>query len=197
MTHWIPLTDYVYLLHGFKSAATIKAWANGSINPSGHARIEAKLVKSDPRRRATWHIDADGERAKALISKAEAWKAERDKPTTEELLEDARAEIESLYDTIDKLNKTIASKNKTIDDMRDTIDKLQKNIDSMEKERPKRRTKRSTAEQMAADAQLLEQWESYRAEHATATIKTFAESIGRPRTTVGSAIRRAKQARED
>ena len=197
MTHWIPLTDYVYLLHGFKSAATIKAWANGSINPSGHARIEAKLVKSDPRRRATWHIDADGERAKALISKAEAWKAEKDKPTTEELLEDARAEIESLYDTIDKLNKTIASKNKTIDDMRDTIDKLQKTIDSMEKERPKRRAKRSTAEQMAADEQLLEQWESYRAEHATATIKTFAESIGRPRTTVGSAIRRAKQARED
>lgn len=197
MTHWIPLADYVYLLHGFKSAATIKAWANGSINPSGHARIEAKLVKSDPRRRATWHIDADGERAKALISKAEAWKAERDKPTTEELLEDARAEIESLHDTIDKLNKTIASKNKTIDDMRNTIDKLQKTIDSMEKERPKRRTKRSTAEQMAADAQLLEQWESYRAEHATATIKTFAESIGRPRTTVGSAIRRAKQARED
>ena len=197
MTHWIPLTDYVYLLHGFKSAATIKAWANGSINPSGHARIEAKLVKSDPRRRATWHIDADGERAKALISKAEAWKAERDKPTTEELLEDARAEIESLHDTIDKLNKTIASKNKTIDDMRNTIDKLQKTIDSMEKERPKRRTKRSTAEQMAADAQLLEQWESYRAEHATATIKTFAESIGRPRTTVGSAIGRAKQARED
>lgn len=197
MTHWIPLTDYVYLLHGFKSAATIKAWANGSINPSGHARIEAKLVKSDPRRRATWHIDADGERAKALISKAEAWKAERDKPTTEELLEDARAEIESLHDTIDKLNQTIVSRNKTIDDMRDTIDKLQKTIDSMEKERPKRRTKRSTAEQMAADAQLLEQWESYRAEHATATIKTFAESIGRPRTTVGSAIRRAKQARED
>lgn len=190
MTHWIPLTDYVYLLHGFKSAATIKAWANGSINPSGHARIEAKLVKSDPRRRATWHIDADGERAKALISKAEAWKAERDKPTTEELLEDARAEIESLHDTIDKLNQTIVSRNKTIDDM-------QKTIDSMEKERPKRRTKRSTAEQMAADAQLLEQWESYRADHATATIKTFAESIGRPRTTVGSAIRRAKQARED
>lgn len=197
MTHWIPLTDYVYLLHGFKSAATIKAWANGSINPSGHARIEAKLVKSDPRRRATWHIDTDGERAKALISKAEAWKAERDKPTTEELLEDARAEIESLHDTIDKLNQTIVSRNKTIDDMQKTIDKLQKTIDSMEKERPKRRTKRSTAEQMAADAQLLEQWESYRAEHATATIKTFAESIGRPRTTVGSAIRRAKQARED
>ena len=197
MAHWIPLTDYVAQLHGFKSAATIKAYANGAISPSGHPRIEAKLFKDDPHRRATWHIDADGERAKALISKAEAWKAERDKPTTEELLEDARAEIESLHDTIDKLNKTIASKNKTIDDMRDTIDKLQKTIDSMEKERPKRRTKRSTAEQMAADAQLLEQWESYRAEHATATIKTFAESIGRPRTTVGSAIRRAKQARED
>lgn len=197
MVHWIPLTDYAEMLHGYKSAATIKAYANGAISPSGHPRIEAKLVKSDPHRRPTWHIDVDGERAKALISKAEKWKAEREKPTDAELLEDARAEIESLHDTIDKLNQTIVSRNKTIDDMQKTIDTLRDTIDSMEKERPKRRTKRSTAEQMAADAQLLEQWESYRAEHATATIKTFAESIGSPRTTVGSAIRRAKQARED
>ena len=195
MTHWIPLTDYVYLLHGFKSAATIKAWANGSINPSGHARIEAKLVKSNPRRRATWHIDADGERAKALISKAEAWKAERDKPTTEELLEDARAEIESLYDTIDKLNKTIASKNKTIDDMRDTIDKLQKTIDSMEKETPKRRGKRSTSAQAAADAEMLAAWEEYRDMHDKATKRAFARSIDKPETTVASALNRAAAAR--
>lgn len=197
MTRWIPLADYVELLQGFKSAATIKAYANGSISPSRRPRIEAELKKDTPGRRATWYIDEDGERAKALISKAQAWKAERDKPSTEEMLEDARAEIESLHDTIDKLNQTIVSRNKTIDDMQKTIDTLQDTIDSMEKERPKRRTKRSTAEQMAADAQLLEQWESYRAEHATATIKTFAESIGSPRTTVGSAIRRAKQARED
>ena len=195
MTHWIPLTDYVYLLHGFKSAATIKAWANGSINPSGHARIEAKLVKSDPRRRATWHIDADGERAKALISKAEAWKAERDKPTTEELLEDARAEIESLHDTIDKLNKTIASKNKTIDDMRDTIDKLQKTIDSMEKGTPKRRGKRSTSAQAAADAEMLAAWEEYRDMHDKATKRAFARSIDKPETTVASALNRAAAAR--
>ena len=195
MTHWIPLTDYVYLLHGFKSAATIKAWANGSINPSGHARIEAKLVKSDPRRRATWHIDADGERAKALISKAEAWKAERDKPTTEELLEDARAEIESLYDTIDKLNKTIASKNKTIDDMRNTIDKLQKTIDSMEKGTPKRRGKRSTSVQAAADAEMLAAWEEYRDTHGKATKRAFARSIDKPETTVASALNRAAAAR--
>ena len=195
MTHWIPLTDYVYLLHGFKSAATIKAWANGSINPSGHARIEAKLVKSNPRRRATWHIDADGERAKALISKAEAWKAERDKPTTEELLEDARAEIESLHDTINKLNKTIASKNKTIDDMRDTIDKLQKTIDSMEKETPKRRGKRSTSAQAAADAEMLAAWEEYRDMHDKATKRAFARSIDKPETTVASALNRAAAAR--
>lgn len=196
MVHWIPLTDYVDLLHGFKSAATIKAWANGSISPSGHPRIEAKLFKDDPHRRATWHIDADGERAKALISKAQAWKAERDKPTDAEMLEDARAEIESLRDTIDTLNETIVSRNKTIDDMQKTIDTLQDTIDSMEKERPKRRAKRSTAEQGEADAQLLEQWRAYAAEHDGATVKDFAQSIGRPRTTVGSAIRRAREARE-
>ena len=195
MAHWIPLTDYVAQLHGFKSAATIKAYANGAISPSGHPRIEAKLFKDDPHRRATWHIDADGERAKALISKAEAWKAERDKPTTEELLEDARAEIESLHDTIDKLNKTIASKNKTIDDMRDTIDKLQKTIASMEKERPKRRTKRSTAEQMAADAEMLAAWEEYRDTHDKATKRAFARSIDKPETTVASALNRAAAAR--
>lgn len=192
MVHWIPLTDYVDLLHGFKSAATIKAWANGSISPSGHPRIEAKLFKDDPHRRATWHIDADGERAKALISKAQAWKAERDKPTTEELLEDARAEIESLRDTIDTLNNTIVSKNKTIDDMQDTIDKLQKTIDSMEKGKPKRRGKRSGGAQVEADAQMLAQWQAYTAEHEGATVSAFAEAIGRPRTTVGSAIRRAQ-----
>lgn len=196
MVHWIPLTDYVDLLHGFKSAATIKAWANGSISPSGHPRIEAKLFKDDPHRRATWHIDADGERAKALISKAQAWKAERDKPTTEELLEDARAEIESLRDTIDTLNNTIVSKNKTIDDMQKTIDTLQSTIASMKKERPKRQGKRSSGAQMAADAELLEQWDKYKSAHESATVKEFAETIGRPRTTVGSAIRRAKQARD-
>lgn len=194
MVHWIPLTDYVDLLHGFKSAATIKAWANGSISPSGHPRIEAKLFKDDPHRRATWHIDADGERAKALISKAQAWKAERDKPTVEELLEDARAEIESLHDTIDTLNNTIVSKNKTIDDMQDTIDKLKKTIDSMEKGKPKRRAKRSSGAQAEADAKLLEQWEAWSKTHTDTTVKAFAEAIGRPRTTVGSAIRRAKQA---
>lgn len=194
MVHWIPLTDYVDLLHGFKSAATIKAWANGSISPSGHPRIEAKLFKDDPHRRATWHIDADGERAKALISKAQAWKAERDKPTTEELLEDARAEIESLRDTIDTLNNTIVSKNKTIDDMQKTIDTLQSTIASMKKERPQRRATRSTAEQATADAELLRKWQAYAGEHEGATVKAFADAIGRPRTTVGSAIRRAKQA---
>lgn len=195
MVHWIPLTDYVDLLHGFKSAATIKAWANGSISPSGHPRIEAKLFKDDPHRRATWHIDADGERAKALISKAQAWKAERDKPTDAEMLADAQLEIESLRDTIDELNQTIVSKNKTIDDMQDTIDKLKKTIDSMEKGKPKRRAKRSSDEQATADAELLRKWQAYAGEHAEATIKDFAASIGRPRTTVGSAIRRAEKAR--
>ncbi len=192
MAHWIPLADYVELLQGFKSAATIKAYANGSISPSRRPRIEAELKKDTPGRRATWYIDEDGERAKALISKAQAWKAERDKPTTAEMLEDARAEIESLHDTIDTLNNTIVSKNKTIDDMQDTIDKLQKTIDSMEKERPKRRTKRSSGAQVEADAALLEQWEAYKQAHAEATVKQFAEAIGRPRTTVGSAIRRAQ-----
>lgn len=182
------------MLHGFKSAATIKAYANGSISPSGRPHIEAKLVKSTPGRRASWHIDTDGERAKALISEAQAWKAERDKPTTAEMLEDARAEIESLRDTIDTLNNTIVSKNKTIDDMRDTIDKLQKTIDSMEKGKPKRRGKRSGGAQVEADAQMLAQWQAYTAEHEGATVSAFAASIGRPRTTVGSAIRRAKQA---
>lgn len=192
MTHWIPLADYAEMLHGYKSVATIKAYANGAISPSRHPRIEGKLVKDTPHRRATWYIDEDGERAKALISEAQAWKVERDKPTDAELLEDARAEIESLRDTIDELNQTIVSKNKTIDDMQDTIDKLQKTIDSMEKERPKRRAKRSTGEQLAADAQMLEQWEEYKRAHAGATVKDFAESLGRPRTTVGSAIRRAQ-----
>ena len=194
MTHWIPLADYVAQLHGFKSVATIKAYANGSISPSRRPRIEGKLVKDTPHRRATWYIDADGERAKELISKAEAWKAEMEKPTVEELLEDARAEIESLHDTIDKLNNTIASKNKTIDDMQKTIDTLQSTIASMKKERPQRRATRSTAEQATADAELLRKWQAYAGEHEGATVKAFADAIGRPRTTVGSAIRRAKQA---
>ena len=196
MTHWIPLMQYVERLHGYKSAATVKAYANGSISPDGKPRIEAKLVKADPHRRASWYIDEDGERAKALISKAEAWKVERDKPTDAEMLEDARAEIESLHDTIDTLNNTIVSKNKTIDDMQDTIDKLQKTIDSMEKGKPKRRGKRSSAEQAEIDAKLLEQWEAYKQTHTEATVKDFAASIDRPRTTVGSAIRRAREARE-
>lgn len=195
MTHWIPLNDYVEKLHGYKSAATIKAYANGSISPSKSPRIEAELMKDMPGRRATWYIDEDGERAKALISAAQAWKAERDKPSTEEMLEDARAEIESLRDTIDTLNNTIVSKNKTIDDMRDTIDKLQKTIDSMEKGKPKRRGKRSGGAQAKADAQMLAQWQAYTAEHEGATVSAFAASIGRPRTTVGSAIRRAEKAR--
>lgn len=194
MAHWIPLTDYVAQLHGFKSAATIKAYANGAISPSGHPRIEAKLFKDDPHRRATWHIDVDGERAKALISKAEKWKAEMEKPTTEELLADAQLEIESLRDTIDTLNNTIVSRNETIDAMQKTIDGLQVSIDSMKKERPKRRAKRSSGEQVEADAKLLKEWEAYKRTHPNATVKQFAESIDRPRTTVGSAIRRAKQA---
>lgn len=192
MTHWIPLADYVAMLHGYKSAATIKAYANGSISPSGHPRIEAKLVKGTPGRRASWYIDKDGEHAKALISKAQAWKAERDKPTTVELLADAQLEIESLRDTIDTLNNTIVSKNKTIDDMQDAIDNLQKTIDSMEKGKPKRRGKRSGGAQAEADAQMLAEWRAYMAEHEGATVKQFAEAIGRPRTTVGSAIRRAQ-----
>lgn len=196
MTRWIPLADYVELLQGFKSAATIKAYANGSISPSRRPRIEAELKKDTPGRRATWYIDEDGERAKALISKAQAWKAERDKPSTAEMLEDARAEIESLHDTIDKLNQTIVSRNKTIDDMQKTIDTLQSTIASMKKERPKRRATRSTAEQAKADAELLEQWEAYKQTHTEATVKDFAASIDRPRTTVGSAIRRAREARE-
>lgn len=195
MAHWIPLNDYVEMLHGYKSAATIKAWANGSISPSGHPRIEARLIKDDPRRRATWHIDVDGERAKELISKAERWKTEREKPSDAEMLADAQLEIESLRDTIDTLNNTIVSKNKTIDDMKDTIDKLQKTIDSMEKGTHKRRKKRGSAEQAEADAQMLAAWQAYAAEHEGATIKAFAEAIGRPRTTVGSAIKRAEKAR--
>lgn len=194
MTHLIPLADYVALLHGYKSVATIKAYANGSISSSKSPRIEAELVKDTPGRRATWYIDEDGERAKALISKAQAWKAEMEKPTDAEMLEDARAEIESLRDTIDTLNDTIVSRNKTIDDMQKTIDTLQATIDSMEKGKPKRRAKQSSAEQMAADAELLEQWEAWSKTHADTTVKAFAEAIGRPRTTVGSAIRRAKQA---
>lgn len=194
MTRWIPLADYVELLQGFKSAATIKAYANGSISPSRRPRIEAELKKDTPGRRATWYIDEDGERAKALISKAQAWKAERDKPSTEEMLEDARAEIESLHDTIDKLNQTIVSKSRTIDDMRNTIDTLQSTIDSMKKERPKRRAKQSSAEQMAADAELLERWRAYAAAHKGATKKDFAAAIGRPATTVRGGIRRAEAA---
>lgn len=192
MTHWIPLTDFVEQLHGFKSAATIKAYANGSISASKHPRIEAELKKDTPGRRATWYIDEDGERAKALISKAQEWKAEMEKPSVEEMLEDARAEIESLRDTIDTLNDTIVSRNKTIDDMQVTIDKLQKTIDSMEKEKPKKKVKRSGHAQVEADAQMLAEWRAYMAEHEGATVKQFAEAIGRPRTTVGSAIRRAQ-----
>lgn len=193
MTHWIPLSEYVAMLHGYKSAATIKGYANGSISPNGEQRIEAKKVKITPGRRGAWCVDLDGERAKALISAAQAWKAEREKPSDAELLEDARAKIESLHDTIDKLNNTIVSKNKTIDDMQKTIDTLQATIDSMEKERPKRRTKRSSGAQAEADTALLKQWEAYKQAHAEATIKDFAASIGRPRTTVGSAIRRAQE----
>lgn len=195
MTHWIPLMQYVERLHGYKSAATVKAYANGSISPDGKPRIEAKLVKDNPHRRATWYIDADGERAKALISKAQAWKAERDKPTDAEMLADAQLEIESLRDTIDELNQTIVSKNKTIDDMQNTIDKLQKTIDSTEKGRPKRRAKRSTAEQAEADAQMLSAWEAYRDAHEHATKRAFARSIDKPETTVASALKRATAAR--
>lgn len=194
MAHWIPLAEYAAMLHGYKSEATIKGYANGSISPNGEQRIEAKKVKITPGRRATWYIDADGERAKALISAAQEWKAERDKPTDAEMLEDARAEIESLRDTIDTLNNTIVSKNKTIDDMRDTIDKLQKTIDSMEKGKPKRRGKRSSAEQAKADAALLAQWRAYAAEHENATKKDFAASIHRAATTVRGGIRRAEAA---
>ena len=194
MAHWIPLAEYTALLHGYRSEATVKGYANGSISPSGEQRIEAKKVKINPKRKEAWCVDLDGEGAKALISKAQAWKAEMEKPTVEELLEDARAEIESLHDTIDKLNNTIASKNKTIDDMRETIDKLQKTIDSMEKERPKRQGKRSSAEQAKTDAELLERWRAYAAAHKGATKKDFAAAIGRPATTVRGGIRRAEAA---
>lgn len=190
MTHWIPLTDYVDMLHGYKSAATIKAYANGSISTDGKPRIEAKLTKTDPHKRATWHVDVDGERAKALISKADAWKAEQDKPTIEELYDDAQLEIASLRATIDKLNNTIASKSKTIDDMQETIDKLTTTIDSMKPTR----THHTTKDQAERDAQLLAQWEAWHEANPDGTRTEFAAAIGRPATTVRGGLRRALKA---
>nr|WP_012477475.1 hypothetical protein [Bifidobacterium pseudolongum]AAZ30036.1 hypothetical protein [Bifidobacterium pseudolongum subsp. globosum] len=190
MTHWIPLTDYVDMLHGYKSAATIKAYANGSISTDGKPRIEAKLTKTDPHKRATWHVDVDGERAKALISKADAWKAEQDKPTIEELYDDAQLEIASLRATIDKLNTTIASKSKTIDEMQETIDKLTTTIDSMKPTR----THHTTKDQAERDAQLLAQWEAWHEANPDGTRTEFAAAIGRPATTVRGGLRRALKA---
>lgn len=190
MTHWIPLTDYVDMLHGYKSAATIKAYANGSISTDGKPRIEAKLTKTDPHKRATWHVDVDGERAKALISKADAWKAEQDKPTIEELYDDAQLEIASLRATIDKMNNTIASKSKTIDDMQETIDKLTTTIDSMKPTR----THHTTKDQAERDAQLLAQWEAWHEANPDGTRTEFAAAIGRPATTVRGGLRRALKA---
>lgn len=190
MTHWIPLTDYVDMLHGYKSAATIKAYANGSISTDGKPRIEAKLTKTDPHKRATWHVDVDGERAKALISNADAWKAEQDKPTIEELYDDAQLEIASLRATIDKLNNTIASKSKTIDDMQETIDKLTTTIDSMKPTR----THHTTKDQAERDAQLLAQWEAWHEANPDGTRTEFAAAIGRPATTVRGGLRRALKA---
>lgn len=190
MTHWIPLTDYVDMLHGYKSAATIKAYANGSISTDGKPRIEAKLTKTDPHKRATWHVDVDGERAKALISKADAWKAEQDKPTIEELYDDAQLEIASLRATIDKLNNTIASKSKTIDEMQETIDKLTTTIDSMKPTR----THHTTKDQAERDAQLLAQWEAWHEANPDGTRTEFAAAIGRPATTVRGGLRRALKA---
>lgn len=190
MTHWIPLTDYVDMLHGYKSAATIKAYANGSISTDGKPRIEAKLTKTDPHKRATWHVDVDGERAKALISKADAWKAEQDKPTIEELYDDAQLEIASLRATIDKLNTTIASKSKTIDEMQETIDNLTTTIDSMKPTR----THHTTKDQAERDAQLLAQWEAWHEANPDGTRTEFAAAIGRPATTVRGGLRRALKA---
>lgn len=190
MTHWIPLTDYVDMLHGYKSAATIKAYANGSISTDGKPRIEAKLTKTDPHKRATWHVDVDGERAKALISKADAWKAEQDKPTIEDLYNDAQLEIASLHATIDKLNNTIASKSKTIDEMQETIDKLTTTIDSMKPTR----THHTTKDQAKRDAQLLAQWEAWHEANPDGTRTEFAAAIGRPATTVRGGLRRALKA---
>lgn len=191
MAHWIPLTDYVGLLHGYKSAATIKAYANGSISADGKPRIEAKLTKTDPHKRATWHVDMDGERAKALISKADAWKAEQDKPTIEDLYNDAQLEIASLHATIDKLNNTIASKSKTIDEMQETIDKLTTTIDSMKPTR----THHTTKDQAKRDAQLLAQWEAWHEANPNGTRTEFAAAIGKPATTVRGGLRRALKAR--
>lgn len=190
MAHWIPLTDYVDMLHGYKSAATIKAYANGSISADGKPRIEAKLTKTDPHKRATWHVDVDGERAKALISKADAWKAEQDKPTIEDLYDDAQLEIASLRATIDKLNNTIASKSKTIDEMQETIDKLTTTIDSMKPTR----THHTTKDQAERDAQLLAQWEAWHEANPDGTRTEFAAAIGRPATTVRGGLRRALKA---
>lgn len=192
MAHWIPLTDYVDMLHGYKSAATVKAYANGSISTDGKPRIEAKLTKTNPHKRATWHVDVDGERAKALISKADAWKAEQDKPTIEELYDDAQLEIASLRATIDKLNNTIASKSKTIDDMQETIDKLTTTIDSMKPPR----THHTTKDQAERDAALLEQWETWHEANPDGTRTDFAAAIDKPPTTVRGGLRRALKARE-
>lgn len=190
MTHWIPLNEYVDMLHGYKSAATIKAYANGSISTDGKPRIEAKLTKTDPHKRATWHVDMDGERAKALISKADAWKAEQDKPTIEDLYDDAQLEIASLRATIDKLNNTIASKSKTIDEMQETIDNLTTTIDSMKPTR----THHTTKDQAERDAQLLAQWEAWHEANPDGTRTEFAAAIGRPATTVRGGLRRALKA---
>lgn len=190
MTHWIPLNEYVDMLHGYKSAATIKAYANGSISTDGKPRIEAKLTKTDPHKRATWHVDVDGERAKALISKADAWKAEQDKPTIEDLYDDAQLEIASLRATIDKLNNTIASKSKIIDEMQETIDKLTITIDSMKPTR----THHTTKDQAERDAQLLAQWEAWHEANPDGTRTEFAAAIGRPATTVRGGLRRALKA---
>lgn len=191
MAHWIPLNEYVDMLHGYKSAATVKAYANGSISTDGKPRIEAKLTKTDPHKRATWHVDVDGERAKALISKADAWKAEQDKPTIEELYDDAQLEIASLRATIDKLNNTIDSKSKTIDEMQETIDKLTTTIDSMKPTR----THHTTKDQAERDVQLLAQWEAWHEANPDGTRTEFAAAIGKPATTVRGGLRRALKAR--
>lgn len=200
MEDWITLADYAAELVGYRSVASLK-------NDARAGKLEAR---KDGR---NWEINRDGAHAQALIRQAEEQREARDRRAKE------RIAAANAQDTIAKLQEVIEEKNATIAELKDTIDSQKEVIDRLEKAEQEASIRYQTAEhlfellntgtkrttgktsrkashdkeaQAEQDAQLLEQWEAYRAGHAAATIKTFAESVGRPRTTVGSAIRRAQ-----
>lgn len=203
MEDWITLADYASELVGYRSVASLK-------NDARAGKIEAR---KDGR---NWEVNRDGARAQVLIRQAEEQRAARDRRAKE------RIAAANAQDTIAKLQEIIEEKNATIAELEDTIASQKDVIDKLEKAAQEASIRYQTAEHLfellntgtkrttgqtskkknssdkqaraEQDAQMLAQWKAYREANEGATVTMFAEAIGRPRTTVGSAIRRAKQA---